>query len=95
MPSRHIPYSRARRKLQIDVEDGLPKLSGTVFTLDMYRQLIELLKRLGDEDTQVIFDIEPEMKPPAARELVGKVPAVSPGAGAAKRNFSVWHLPQR
>ena len=86
------PILRDEKKLELTVEDGRAKLAGTVFTLAMHDQLIDLVRRALDDDDTIFFETEPQIQPPQARTLEGKVPRVSPGDGMTKRDFSVAHL---
>lgn len=89
------PILRDQKKLKLEVKDGRAQLTGTVFTRDMFRQLIEtlnLIEGAGD----IGFDVEPEIQPvDASKRLEGKVPPVSDGPLPSLREFSVKHLPRR
>lgn len=88
------PVLKGQKKLVVEVEMGRAKISGTVYTQHMLRQVHEIAARLG-ADQDVILAVEAEVKPVQGRTLEGRVPPVSPGAGSTKRNFSVSHLPPR
>jgi hypothetical protein len=73
---------------------GRAKITGSVYTQNMLKQVHEIAARLaGGQD--VILAVEAEVLPVQGRSLEGRVPPVSPGAGSTKRNFSVSHLPPR
>ena len=89
------PILKLQKKVEIRLEGERVIVSGTVYTINMHRQLVELAQRVAGDDPNLDVDVLPEIQPPAGRELEGRVPSVSPGAGATKRNFSTSHLKKR
>ena len=88
------PVLKGQQKLKVEVELGRAKVTGAVYTQDMLRQVNDIVARVaGDED--VIVAVEAEVRPAQDRQLEGRVPTVSPGAGATKRNFSISHLEKK
>ena len=86
------PILKLQKKVEIGLAGDRVVLSGTVYTINMFRQLVELVERVAGEEDNVDIDVLPEIQPPGNRPLEGRVPPVSPGAGATKRNFSTNHL---
>lgn len=89
------PILKLQKKIEIGLEGERVVVNGTVYTINMWRQLAELLDRVADGDTNFDMDVLPEIQPPGARKLEGRVPPVSPGAGATKSDFSTNHLKKR
>ena len=88
------PVLKLQKKLAVVVEMGRAKVEGSVYTQDMLRQVREIVARVSPGD-DVIWAVEADVLPVQDRRLTGRVPEVSGGAGATKRNFSVNHLPKR
>ena len=88
------PILRDEKKLEVGVEDGNAHVSGSVFTINMYDQLVELVNRAA-EGAFVVFTAEPQIKPPAGHKLVGRVPPVYQGPAGPRPDYSVDHLPRR
>lgn len=86
------PILKLQKKIDIRLEGERVVLSGTVYTINMLRQLNELVQQVAAEDNNYDMDVLAEIQPPAGRTLEGRVPPVSPGAGATKSNFSTNHL---
>ena len=85
------PILKDEKKLHIRVVSGRVRVEGSVFTRDMFRQLLELVAELpGSEDVTVVA--QPDIAQPQNRTLEGQIPPVSPGAGAIAWNYSVSHL---
>ena len=72
------PVLRDQKKLEVNVRGRRVHVDGTVFTIDMYRQLVEMLVLIPGHE-ELVFSVEPEIKPPENRELEGRVPGVSQG----------------
>jgi hypothetical protein len=85
------PVLRDQKKLKIVPAGSGVRLEGQVFTLDMLRQVTELVARLPDAD-EVRLAVEAEIQPPKARDITGRVPRVSPGPSNVDREFSTGHL---
>lgn len=86
------PVLRDEKKLKVNVVSGVVRLEGSVFTLDTYRQLLELLTRFPGSDEVTVL-VETDVAPPRTdRVLTGQVPTVSKGAGATKQSYSVSHV---
>ena len=86
------PVLRDQKKLKVVSDERSVRLEGTVFTRDMYRQLVRLLAQLPGSEA-ISFDVEPEIQAPQGHELEGKVPGVSQGPLPSARNYSTYHLP--
>lgn len=89
------PILKLQKKVEIRVEGERVIVSGTVYTINMYFQLIDLARRVADGDPNLDVEVVPEIQPPAGRELEGRVPSVSPGSGATKSDFSTDHLKKK
>ena len=82
------PILRDEKKLELGMKGRRVEVGGTVFTIDMYRQLIELMGRIpGTED--VLFTCEPQIAAPEQRSLEGRVPGVSGGPLPSDPFYSV------
>jgi len=88
------PVLNGQKKLKVEVELGRAKVTGAVYTQDMLRQVNDIVARVAGED-DVIVAVEAEVRPVQDRQLEGRVPPVSPGAGSTKRNFSISHLEKK
>jgi hypothetical protein len=88
------PVLRDQKKLQVVAFGGRVRLEGQVFTLDMRRQVDDLLARLpGGDEVQV--EVAAEIAPPGRRPTTGNVPPVSPGPSPVDRAYSTGHLQRR
>ena len=86
------PILRDEKKLVVSVDGGRASVDGSVFTISMYNQLVELVSRIaGDQD--VSFDVVPQIQPPQNRKLEGRVPGVSEGPSPIKRDYSINRRP--
>lgn len=86
------PILKLQKKLEVQLEGQQVIVRGTVYTINMLTQVRELAAQVAGEDATIQVDAVAEIQPPAGRELEGRVPPVSPGAGATKSDFSTNHL---
>ncbi len=88
------PVLRDQKKLEVVVAGRRVRVQGQVFTRDMHRQLVDLLVRIPGAD-EVLFSVEPEIKPPQGHELEGRVPGISRGPLPSDPYYSTTRLRPR
>lgn len=80
------------KTLDISVKDGRVHLTGTVFTRDMHRQLVELLVRIPGAE-EIRFDVDPEIRAPMERKgWEGRVPNDGNVYAPSDPRYSNGHL---
>ncbi len=82
------PILRDEKKLELGMRGRRVEVGGTVFTIDMHRQLVELLALIPGAD-EIVFSCKPQIAVPEVRELEGRVPGVSSGPAPSDPWYSI------
>lgn len=82
------PILRDEKKLELGMRGRRVEVGGTVFTIDMHRQLVELLARVPGAE-EIVFTCKPQIAIPEVRKLEGRVPDASDGPPPSDRWYSV------
>ena len=85
------PILKSQKKLTVSAGQGVARVEGFVFTLDMLRQVEETVARVAG-DLPVRVAVDSEVRPPRARRVHGRVPETAPGGVNMDPTYSVRHL---